>query len=143
MGGVEFKIDSVNNKGQYSIDGGSTWQNFSEGASLVWTNPDLSQSIPANTKFNIDLSDYDAVFIEYVNNISAQAPLTGGALVTKGASISQSLGGMETATVQVGRKDISVDNNGVTVGTGYSYQMAQASVNTGWGIPSRIYGIKM
>lgn len=143
LGGVEFKVDSVNNKGQYSIDGGSTWQNFSEGASLVWTNPDLSQSIPANTKFNIDLSSYDAVFIEYVNNISAQSPLTGGALVTKGASISQSLGGMETATVQVGRKDISVDNNGVTVGTGYSYQMAQASVNTGWGIPAKIYGIKL
>ena len=32
MGGVEFQIDSVNNKGQYSIDGGSTWQNFSSGS---------------------------------------------------------------------------------------------------------------
>lgn len=31
LGGVEFQIDSVNNKGQYSIDGGSTWQNFSSG----------------------------------------------------------------------------------------------------------------
>lgn len=35
LGGVEFKIDSVNNKGQYSIDGGSTWQNFSGASSLI------------------------------------------------------------------------------------------------------------
>lgn len=138
-----FDEDSQTGKGKYSMDGGSTWQNFSEGASLVWTNPDLSQSVPANTKFNIDLSSYDAVYIEYVNNISAQVPLTGGALVTKGASVPQSLGGMETASAQVGRKDISVDNNGVTVGIGYSFQMSQAATNTGWGIPAKIYGIKL
>ena len=34
MGGVEFKIDSVNNKGQYSIDGGANWLNFSSGVAI-------------------------------------------------------------------------------------------------------------
>jgi len=34
LGGVEFQIDSVNNKGQYSIDGGLTWANFSSGGIL-------------------------------------------------------------------------------------------------------------
>ena len=32
---MEFQIDSVNNKGQYSIDGGSTWQNFSDGGAKI------------------------------------------------------------------------------------------------------------
>lgn len=35
LGGVEFKVDSVNNKGQYSIDGGSTWQNFNDGGAKI------------------------------------------------------------------------------------------------------------
>lgn len=44
MGGVEFKVDSVNNKGQYSIDGGSTWLNFSSGSEDDWTNYSTTDS---------------------------------------------------------------------------------------------------
>ena len=60
LGGFSFK--TVDGKKQVSTDGGSTWENFSGGAELLWTNPSPTSAFPAQT-LSIDLSNYDAVIV--------------------------------------------------------------------------------
>lgn len=44
LNGFEFREDSQSGKGQYSMDGGSTWQNFSSGSEDDWTNYSTTDS---------------------------------------------------------------------------------------------------
>ena len=78
LGGVEFKIDSQNNKAQYSIDGGANWLNFSGGgiskislqqslaATLSGTNREL---YAFDMTLTINGTDYTS-FVCYVSNIN-------------------------------------------------------------------------
>lgn len=59
MGGVEFKIDSVNNKGQYSIDGGANWQNFS---SVPDSDIDVIAEISASESGTIQTTGFARIF---------------------------------------------------------------------------------
>lgn len=59
MGGVEFKIDSQNNKAQYSIDGGANWLNFSSGVERA---PDIIVNTSSNVSGLIVGHKYFAIW---------------------------------------------------------------------------------
>ena len=61
LGGFKFK--STNGKKQVSVDGGSTWENFSSGAELLWTNPAPNTDFAPQT-ISLNLSNYTHVAIE-------------------------------------------------------------------------------
>ena len=61
LGGFQFKV--VDGKKQISTNGGSTWENFSSGAELLWTNPAPNNTVPVGTKIDVDLSGYEYVLI--------------------------------------------------------------------------------
>ena len=53
LGGVEFKIDTTNNKPQVSIDGGTTWENFSGGD---FQQGEVSKTITANATTPVSIT---------------------------------------------------------------------------------------
>ena len=61
LSGFSFRKNSEGEK-EVSTDGGSTWENFSSGASLLWTNPNPNNTFDAQT-VSLDLSAYELIGI--------------------------------------------------------------------------------
>ena len=107
LGGVEFQIDSVNNKGQYSIDGGTTWQNFSQGEiTQVSLQHALSGVIQSTSRsvYCFDLSydigsDTYTGFVAYVTNINPRPILDCNLATINGSGSSFSITTKESVKV--------------------------------------------
>ena len=65
LGGFEFRVNPTTTKKEVSTDGGNTWENFSSGAELLWTNPAPTTHFGINT-ISLDLSNYECVLIDTV-----------------------------------------------------------------------------
>lgn len=128
------------------MDGGSTWQNFNGGVSLLWTNPSPTASFSPQ-KINLDLSGFSGVLIKFYINFNGNHNVLGG-YVAKGDSpryVSvNAYNSVNSYWINYGRIGVSVDDSGVTFGTGYLTPNVQSS----WtqqgdanGVPTEIYGL--
>lgn len=61
LNGFSFRKNSEGEK-EVSTDGGTTWENFNSGASLLWTNPNPNNTFDAQT-LSLDLSAYELIGI--------------------------------------------------------------------------------
>lgn len=64
LGGFQFK--TIDGEKQVSTDGGNTWENFSSGAELLWTNPAPKSAFPKQM-ISLDLSEYALVCVTIVS----------------------------------------------------------------------------
>ena len=60
LGGFEFRVSD--GKKQVSTNNGGTWENFSSGAELLWTNSAPTSNFSAKT-ISLNLSNYDYVIV--------------------------------------------------------------------------------
>lgn len=121
LGGFSFKTTS--GKKQVSTDGGSTWENFSSGAELLWDNPAPSSSFTSKT-VSIDLSNYESVIVR-CNSTDT--------LIPKGTSGYA----MQFDSTWAFYRKTTVSNNGVTFGNGHGNN----GDNPSHCIPTKIYGV--
>lgn len=130
LGGFSFK--TADGKKQVSTDGGSTWENFSSGAELLWTNPAPLTNFAAQT-VSLDLSNYDAIVIEVIyartypniNRTTQIFPKNGESYKL----LNGAYGANESWT-----RTIKVDDSGVTISS-----VIQG--DNGGTIPYKIYGL--
>ena len=125
MGGFSFKTTS--GKKQVSTDGGKTWENFSSGAELLWTNPAPKSSFYAQT-VSLDLSSYDCVLIELVYHTTYCNENRTMQLVPKDNATYV----LTNAQVATGRH-VTVNDSGVIFGN---------PTHESFTIPYKIYGFK-
>lgn len=126
LGGFEFKVE--NGKKQVSTDGGSTWENFSSGAELLWTNSAPTSNFSAQT-ISLDLSSYDHVIV-YVRS---KSNLTNDNMqVFPKDNTTYKMASFYEGYNAPYLRDITVSNNGVVFGS---------CTNANSTFPLAIYGI--
>ena len=111
---------------------------------LIWTNPDISASAFAAQTINIDLSDYDAIYIDMLSTDSVQRAAP-NQIIGKGGTVyitysTQSSGGIPwitTRSVQVSDDSIVFSNCTQQQTNGSNYSNVNYRI-----VPYKIYGIK-
>ena len=142
LGGFSFK--TVDGKKQVSIDGGSTWSNFSGGAELLWTNPAPTSLFNAQT-LSIDLSNYESVIIQakgwYAENTYTPLEI----IIPKDGKPHLIVGNQADYTGKMGiythtwyAREVTLTNDSIIFGGGY-VTGANGSRNDAC-IPLEIYG---
>ena len=111
---------------------------------LIWTNPDISASAFAAQTINIDLSDYDAIYIDMLSTDSVQraAPNQiigkgGTVYITYGTQNSSATPWITTRSVQVSDDSIVFSNCTQQQTNGSNYSTVNYRI-----VPHKIYGIK-
>lgn len=116
-------------------------QNSNLGAKLLWTNPSPTSAF-AGQKIQIDLSKYDGVIVEFNVAKSVSQLLTRAYIRKDDTSVYTGGGGYyspsETANAASRARSISVSDDGVTIGKGYTN-----ATDNGSCIPTKIYGINI
>lgn len=120
--------------------GGSTnkwsdWELVGGVQKLLWENASLTSDFSAQT-IALDLSGYDAVYIEAVRSTSSNV-VSGRTMVSVGGLSGYLMGTTDQLTMI--RREVKATTTGVVVS---AYQSANSSTGTSNEIPYRIYGIK-
>lgn len=111
---------------------------------LIWTNPDISASAFAAQTININLSDYDAIYIDMLSTDSVQRAAP-NQIIGKGGKVyitygTQSSGGIPwitTRNVQVSDDSIVFSDCTQQQTNGSNYDTVNYRI-----VPHKIYGIK-
>ena len=143
LGCFEFRVNpTTTTKKEVSVDGGNTWENFSSGADLLWTNSAPDKGFSPQT-VSIDLSKYDAVLImgKGYYTTTASQNFSNDVLFLNDTSKLLTYGLSNTA--QYSRVVTSVKSNGVIFGTAYYNQNGTNNANNNAGIPLKIYGLNL
>lgn len=132
LGGFQFK--TVDGEKQVSVDGGLSWENFSNGVELLWTNPTPNAKFTVGTTVDLDLSRYNYILFTVKEAYNASADAYGmnfmGVGETKWINYIQNkqnarLGSFTTTETSFAK-------------TGQSSE----SSNADYGVPLAIYGLK-
>lgn len=145
IGGFQFRDND--GTAQYKTPSGD-WANFSSGGgfNLLWSNPSPSTGM-GNTTVELDLTEYEAVMIEFNYDIGESSIKSRGVFVKSNTvQISGSVkpsGGTDWCSL---RRVNSVSDSGVTFGIGLASRADGGSYgpsdNSNACIPVKIYGIK-
>jgi hypothetical protein len=112
--------------------------NSNLGAKLLWTNDNPSSNFPGQT-ITLDLNNYDGVIIEFNVAKSVNSLLTRAYITKNDNSQYLSVGGLYNPSNAKSRgRTISVNNNGITLGNGYT-----DATDNGACIPIKIYGVHL
>lgn len=112
--------------------------NSNLGAKLLWTNDNPSSNFPGQT-ITLDLTNYDGVIIEFNVAKSVNSLLTRAYITKNDNSQYLSVGGLYNPSNAKSRgRTISVNNNGITLGNGYT-----DATDNGACIPIKIYGVHL
>lgn len=141
LGGFSFQ--TVDGKKQVSTDGGETWENFSGGLDLLWTNPNPTSAFAAQT-LSIDLSGYESIIIQAKGwqPVTTYTPLK--ILIPKDGKQHTIIGNqndfdgkMSTYEYTWYARGVTVTDDSIVFTTGY---VTGSSTGTGACIPLEIYG---
>lgn len=112
--------------------------NSNLGAKLLWTNDNPSSNFLGQT-ITLDLTNYDGVIIEFNVAKSVNSLLTRAYIRKNDNSQYLSVGGLYNPSNAKSRgRTISVNNNGITLGNGYT-----DATDNGACIPIKIYGLHL
>ena len=129
------KFHAIYSKGGVSPEPGG--DAHGEVQTLLWTNPNTKVAF-GNKKIEIDLSNYDGVIVEFLDNASSSVQnVISRIKVEKNVSHANGGGFVSSGTSGVARNITAVDNTGVTIGNAFS-----SNENNAYVIPYRIYGYK-
>ena len=111
---------------------------------LIWTNPDISASAFAAQTINIDLSDYDAIYIDMLSTDSVQRAVP-NQIIGKGGTVyitcsshgSNGVPWITTRSVQVSDNSIVFSDCTQQQTNGSNYTTVNYRI-----VPHKIYGIK-
>lgn len=138
LGGFQFK--TVDDEKKVSTDGGSTWENFSNGAVLLWENSAPTSVFNAQT-IEIDLSNYDSIIISFISQPALGWTSKYRFFILKNESQGCNVPMSSDTTTEIGNvwgRIVSVSNKGVKIG----YALEGASNPQNACMPIEIYGIK-
>ena len=111
--------------------------NYGEVQTLLWTNPNTKVNF-GGKKIEIDLSNYDGVIVEFLDNASSAVQnVISRTKIEKNISYANGGGFVSSGVSGVARNITAVDNTGVTIGNAFS-----SNENNAYLIPYRIYGYK-
>lgn len=126
-----YKIE--NGEPMWSADGGNTWENFSSGAVLLWTNSAPTSSFSSQT-ISLDLTDYEYVVVVVKTTTGDDTKPRGSVLVKVDDLNSYNLVGVGTYTSGVSTAVVGVKAST----TGVTFTVTNSSRP----IPLYILGIK-
>lgn len=132
-----FHYRKVDGKRQVSDDG-VNWENFSNGAELLWTNPAPNSDFSAQ-KINIDLTEYEWVLIQYKDWNGATVLL--GTVLNKGTTgyvlFNNELSNITSNLLRY-REITEISNSGIAFNSGKQNSGTFDSII----LPQKIYGLK-
>lgn len=136
LGGFQFK--TVDGEKQVSVDGGLSWENFSSGAELLWTNPAPLDAFDAKT-IPLDLTNFDAIIIFFVGQCGWKAE--SGFCILKDVKQICSVSVEQDSQYLGGSwyRMVTHTNSGITIG----YPLDSATTMKTAVVPMRIYGVKL
>lgn len=138
LGGFRFK--TVDGEKKVSTDGGSTWENFSNGAVLLWENSAPTSVFNAQT-IEIDLSNYDSIIISFISQPTLGWTSKYRFFILKNESQGCNVPMNSDSTTEIANvwaRIVSVSNKGVKIG--YALEDERYAQNAC--MPIEIYGIK-
>lgn len=138
LNGFSFRKNSEGEK-EVSTDGGSTWENFSSGATLLWSNPNPNSSFAAQT-IPIDLTGYDYILVTSKGKINSTSETFIKVLCKIGDGGNNFLPSpIQDANYGGYLRGITdITSNGLTFHDCYN----RASIDNNGSIPYQIFGIK-